>query len=362
MLPGRVARAEGAAWFEKAWATVPRFDGADATGILTAAAEGKIDTLVLLGADPLSDFPDRELAERALIGARTLIAVDRFLTPSAARASVVLAAAGFAEVDGSTTNLEGRISLVRQKVTPPGVARPDWQIAAAIADRLGSDLGFDTTADIWAEIEELSVVHAGVTLAALHSPEAVDGIVVPLPLPLPMPEAAADSDADSAAELEAGTEDAAPADATTDDAADAEPQDTVEADTVDVDLVEAPEMVRFVAVAVQEPPAVDAYSLRLVVTRSMYDMGTSLQHCHSSAGLAGTAVLRLHPLDFETAGISSEGRVKVLNGARSIVVRAAADAKIPRGVAALSHAPRDADVNRLVDVTSPVTDVRLEAL
>ena len=34
------------------------------TGILAAAADGRIGCLVLLGADPLSDFPDRGLAER----------------------------------------------------------------------------------------------------------------------------------------------------------------------------------------------------------------------------------------------------------------------------------------------------------
>jgi anaerobic selenocysteine-containing dehydrogenase len=239
--------------------------------------------------------------------------------------------------------------LVRQKVTPPGIARPDWQIAASIADRLGSDLGFDSTEDIWAEIEELSVVHSGVTLAALHAPDAVDGIVVPLPAPEPVATAEEDASDDPAhtADADVSAEDA---------------ENTAQADLVEVDLAEAPEMVKFVAAAVQEPPAVDAYSLRLVVTRSMYDMGTNLQHCHSSTGLAGSATLRLHPLDFEAAGISSEGRVKVLNGARSIVVSAAADPRISRGVAALSHAPRDADVNRLVDVTSPVTDVRLEAL
>ena len=44
----------------------PRGAGADAAGILVAAAAGRIDVLVLLGADPLADFPDRELARRAL--------------------------------------------------------------------------------------------------------------------------------------------------------------------------------------------------------------------------------------------------------------------------------------------------------
>ena len=48
----------------------PSAGGLDATGILTAAADGRIDLLVLLGADPLDDFPDADLARRALAGAR----------------------------------------------------------------------------------------------------------------------------------------------------------------------------------------------------------------------------------------------------------------------------------------------------
>ncbi len=79
---------------------------------------------MLLGADPLSDFPDRRLAEQALDGATRLIGVDTFLTPSLANAAVVLAAAGYAERRGTTTNLEGRVSLVAQKVTPPGTRAP----------------------------------------------------------------------------------------------------------------------------------------------------------------------------------------------------------------------------------------------
>jgi len=65
----------------------------DAIGILGAAADGKIDLLVLLGADPLADCPDTDLARRALAGARRVIAVDTFLTDSSATADVVFAAA-----------------------------------------------------------------------------------------------------------------------------------------------------------------------------------------------------------------------------------------------------------------------------
>ncbi|HEV2361692.1 MAG TPA: molybdopterin-dependent oxidoreductase, partial [Acidimicrobiales bacterium] len=72
MLPGRVSLEEGSDWFGRAdaWGTAPSTRGRDCHAILTAAAAGEIDALVLLGADPLSDFPDRDLADRALAGVK----------------------------------------------------------------------------------------------------------------------------------------------------------------------------------------------------------------------------------------------------------------------------------------------------
>ena len=117
----------------------PRPDGLDGVGILGAAADGRVDLLVLLGADPIADCPDADLARRAIAGARRIIAVDTFLTESSSAADVVLAAAAYGEKSGTTTNLEGRVTEVGQKVTVAGTSRPDWMIASELAELLGHD-------------------------------------------------------------------------------------------------------------------------------------------------------------------------------------------------------------------------------
>ena len=61
----------------------------------------------------------------------------------------MLAAAGSAEIDGTTTNLEGRVSTVTQKITAPGTARGDWMLAADLAPRLGADLGVESAGRCW---------------------------------------------------------------------------------------------------------------------------------------------------------------------------------------------------------------------
>jgi len=99
------------------------------------------------------------------------------LSDSTRRADVVLPAAAFGEKSGTTTNLEGRVSRLHQKVTAPGTARADWMIAAELAFRLGSDLGLDSVEDIWDEIERLAPSHQGLTRARLASAEGLDGIL-----------------------------------------------------------------------------------------------------------------------------------------------------------------------------------------
>ena len=133
-----------------------------------------------MGADPIADCPDKELATRALEGARFVVAVDAFSTASTARADVVLPAAIYTERHGSFTNIEGRITWLGQTVTGPGSSRPDWMIAAELASRLGGDLGATTLADLWAEIERVSPLHQGVSQALLVSRQARNGIVVPI--------------------------------------------------------------------------------------------------------------------------------------------------------------------------------------
>jgi NADH-quinone oxidoreductase subunit G len=109
----------------------------DGLATLRAAADGKLDLLILLGADPINDCPDVDLARRALAGARRIISIDTFPSESTQLADVVLAAAAFGEKAGTTTNIEGRVSPLAQQVTPFGTTRPDWMIALELGLRIG---------------------------------------------------------------------------------------------------------------------------------------------------------------------------------------------------------------------------------
>jgi len=374
VLPGRVTLDAGRDWYTHHWGAVPATAGLDTAGILAAAADGRIRCLVLLGADPLGDVPDADLARRGLEGAGSIISVDLFRTASNEHADVVLAAAGYAEVDGTTTNLEGRVSRVTQRVTPPGTARADWMIAAELALRLDADLGLESPADIWDEIAEVSAVHAGLTLDLLATEAASDGFVVPLPadaVAAEEPEAEGDgsaegdtADAEDGAPAEAGAEDGE-ATTETEDGEDTEDEEGAEAALPVAAVPARPEPLTFAgAPAAPAPAATDAYSLRLVVGRKLYDEGTLVAHSPSLAGLAPAAVVHLSPKDHDRVGVGVAGvtEVRIRSARGDVTLPAVADKGLAAGTAALAFRQPGAAAATLVDAAEPVTVVRIESV
>ncbi|MGH9121369.1 MAG: NADH-quinone oxidoreductase subunit NuoG, partial [Acidimicrobiales bacterium] len=178
ILPGRVGLDAGRAWFEHHWgASLPAASGLDTAGILDTAAGGRLGALILLGADPRTDFPDQVKAAAGLDGASFVVSVDAFLNASSERADVVLPAAGYAERRGTFTNVEGRVTWLGQAVTSPGLCWPDWMIASELATRLGVDLGFTDIESIWDEIARVSPLHRQAKYAWLGGPSGRDGFV-----------------------------------------------------------------------------------------------------------------------------------------------------------------------------------------
>lgn len=377
LLPGGVSHdsgtAEGAAEhkrFGERWPRVPAGRGLDAEGILQAAAAGKIDTLILLGADPLSDFPDRNLAERALAGARTVVASDLFLTESVRQADVVLPAAGYAEVDGTTTNLEGRVSNLARKVTPPGTSQSDWVTASEVARKLGYDLGLESPGQIWEEIVEV-VPFYGVAGHAVSpgqrsttiSTIVGDGVLLPLPGASGSgngQSAAAGSTAEDVHISEGSSEDEA-AEAT--DAAADEDDPSAGAEPEASEPTPSRPKLAMPDWTANRPPALDPYSYRLVATRKLYDHGTLVRSSPALAGLAEGAVLRLHPSDFDKLGVTAGEQMRVASPVGHVLVPVQPAPGVVRGTALLhvnQGTGQSGRVNTLMDSKGTVTDVRIE--
>jgi NADH-quinone oxidoreductase subunit G len=141
--------------------------GRDTRAILEAAAAGELDALFLFGADPISDFPDADLARRALEKGVFTVAVELFPTESAMRADVVFPSAAYAEREGTFTNLERRVQKLEPLVAPPGTAQDAWKTCAAIAAALGEGWGWLGCDDVWDDIRKNVTTHKDIDLRLL---------------------------------------------------------------------------------------------------------------------------------------------------------------------------------------------------
>ena len=277
----------------------PQHGAADTAEMLTLAAAGKIDTLVLLGSDPLSDVPDADLARRGLAGARNIISIDTFMTPSTSQADVVLPAAAYGEKNGTTTNLEGRISNVAQKITPAGTARPDWMIAVELASALGKDLGLGSVEDVTAKLAKTvaQFAPAAETKALRH-----DGVVMNRPTPITLNRA------------------------------------------------EAPANDR------------NSYDYRIVSFRKLYDSGISTAKSPSLVALATGATVVVHPLDLDRIGVQAGAHVQVIGEKATVVLPVSTSEDVLRGTAWLPFNQPGNDAREMFDVNTTVIDVRIEKL
>jgi NADH-quinone oxidoreductase subunit G len=273
--------------------------GRDAAAILEAASNGHVDCLILLGADPLNDVPDADLARRGIAGAKYVVAIDTFLTQSAAHADVVLPAAAYAEKDGTTMNLEGRVTNVAQKITPRGTSRVDWMTAAELGLLLGHDMGVTTLADVQKKMSK-AVAGFGATTTSVAVKR--DGIVV-----------------SSAASTSA---------------------------TVSAPMVQPR----------------NSYDFRVNVSRKLYDKAIGTVTSPAMSELAPGAGVWIHSLDLDRVGVTEGASVKVSNSHSSIVLPVHVSDHIPRGTAFVPFNQPGADIRELIRRTDDVVDVRIESM
>jgi NADH-quinone oxidoreductase subunit G len=140
---------------QQLWGTILARPGLDTRGILEAAARREIDVLFLVGVDPLADFPDENLAKRALANAPFRVVQDIALRDYGLFADAALPAAAFLEKDGHFTDWEGRGQRLRPVRNSPGLARPDWQIFQELSEVMDADMGFHSLEALQEEMGRL---------------------------------------------------------------------------------------------------------------------------------------------------------------------------------------------------------------
>ena len=160
----QVADEAAAKKFEHAWgAILSRKPGLTIPEMMEAAAKGSLKALYIMGENPMISDPDLNHLERELKKLDLLVVQDIFLHETAHLAHVVLPSAAWGEKDGTYTNTERRVQLIRKAVYPPGRALADWEILTLLANRMGAQWDYNNPRQIMGEINATTPSYAGIT-------------------------------------------------------------------------------------------------------------------------------------------------------------------------------------------------------
>jgi formate dehydrogenase alpha subunit len=164
--------------FEEAWGSkLSDKIGLTATEMFPAILDGRVKGMIILGENPVLSDADSLHVEKALKALDFLLVIDIFQTPTSDLSYVVLPGASFAEKDGTFSNTERRVQMIRKAIEPPGEAKPDWRIIQEISNLFGYAMDYESPRAIMEEIAKLTPSYAGITYDRLQG----DGLQWPCP-------------------------------------------------------------------------------------------------------------------------------------------------------------------------------------
>ncbi|MEM1410866.1 MAG: formate dehydrogenase subunit alpha [Pseudomonadota bacterium] len=149
--------------FEDAWGVELQPEpGLRIPNMFDASVAGRFKALYCQGEDVAQSDPNTHHVDAALRSLECLIVQDLFLNETARYAHVFLPGSSFLEKNGTFTNAERRISLVR-KVIEPLARYEDWEVTQLLSNALGYPMNYAHPSEIMDEIAALTPTFAGVS-------------------------------------------------------------------------------------------------------------------------------------------------------------------------------------------------------
>ncbi len=133
--------------------------GRTAWDMVTGLESGEVQMIWVAATNPVVSMPDIERTKAAFRKSAFTVYQDAYFpTEMSAYAHVLLPAAQFSEKSGTMVNSERRVTLCPAFRSPPGEARPDWEIFAEVGRRLGfaKQFAFSSAADVYAEFAQIT--------------------------------------------------------------------------------------------------------------------------------------------------------------------------------------------------------------
>ncbi|WP_415393586.1 formate dehydrogenase subunit alpha [Paracoccus sp. SJTW-4] len=162
-----VSDPETRAIYERVWGVeLSEEPGLRINNMFDEATAGRFKGLYCQGEDVLQSDPNTSHVQQALASLDILIVHDIFLNETANYAHVFLPGSTFLEKNGTFTNAERRINMVRRAMAPRN-GYEDWEITQMLANRLGGGWDYAHPSDIMDEIALTTPSFAGVSFDLL---------------------------------------------------------------------------------------------------------------------------------------------------------------------------------------------------
>ncbi len=175
-LPGGVSLSEITAdTFSQKWGfAVSVRKGMTTMEMVSAALEGKLNALYIMGFNPIHSLPDRTRNEKALSSLELLVVQDIFMSATAKYAHYILPTATWLEREGTMTNMDRLVQWRSKILEPVEEARPDWEILIELAKEMGfAEFNYSSAKDILKEISTFVEPYAGIDYELLSKIGAV---------------------------------------------------------------------------------------------------------------------------------------------------------------------------------------------
>ncbi|QBB70604.1 formate dehydrogenase subunit alpha [Pseudolysobacter antarcticus] len=154
--------------FEQAWGVPLQSEpGLRIPNMFEAALDGEFKALYIEGEDIAQSDPNIQHVHAALGAMECVVVQDLFLNETAKFAHVFLPGSSFLEKDGTFTNAERRISLVRKVMDAPG-GYADWEITQLLSNALGYPMQYKHASEVMDEIASLTPTFQGVSFARIN--------------------------------------------------------------------------------------------------------------------------------------------------------------------------------------------------
>jgi formate dehydrogenase major subunit/formate dehydrogenase alpha subunit len=153
--------------------------GLKVTEMFPKAYEGEFKAVYIIGENPLVSDADLNHAKACFERLDFMVVQDIFLTETAQMADVVLPSACFAEKEGTFSNTERRVQRVRKAVDAPGEAKDDWWPLCQVAKRMGFEMSYKESEDIFKEIAAVTPSYGGIDYSR------IDDVGLHWPCPTP---------------------------------------------------------------------------------------------------------------------------------------------------------------------------------